>query len=237
MRFVWKAFGIFIICQVISGILIFTFDSLFTELAAIPIYILQVFLLMKLYRNSCDRFSEEKYSLKSVVRILLFLAAFYLCFLIAESGFYTYFMPDYDQDIELTLAILMNATIFGPISEEIMFRGILLRHINKKYSFVVANLIQAAAFSAVHFDLHFLPFGLLFGVSLGIIGRRLGLYSAILIHMVNNIMAAILPVEINLNVSREMFLAIGCVFAILAAVMLWRLNKYERPLSTVHQQL
>lgn len=235
MRTVWKAFGIFLLFQVIGGILIYYFDSLIAEIAAVPLYILQVFLLIRLYRRTCDNTSYGCYTVKRVAVTVLFLAAFFLCYTIAESGLHAFFMPDYKQNIEFTVAVLINATIIGPISEEIMFRGFLFSHLNKKYTFLIANLIQASVFSAVHFDLYFFAFGLMFGVSLGILTRSLGLYSAILIHMLNNTVAAVLP-ENNVDVSRKLCLIIGSIFSILTAGMLWLLNKHNRTFSPVQQQ-
>jgi hypothetical protein len=92
-------------------------------------------------------------------------------------------------------AALFVLAVAAPVGEELVFRGLLLRAALRDVSFPLANVVQAALFAAVHFDLEAAPFLFLFGLTAGWLARRSGgLLAPIVMHAVLNFVAAVLVV-------------------------------------------
>ncbi len=86
----------------------------------------------------------------------------------------------------------IQTVIFTPITEEIFFRGILMRTIAKKRSVVSAIIISSVIFALIHFDFHYIPFLLLAGLLFGTIYAVTdNLWYPIIIHTVINFTAVI----------------------------------------------
>jgi len=80
--------------------------------------------------------------------------------------------------------------ILVPIYEEILFRGIFLGACQKYMSFILANLLQAAAFALMHFEWKLIPFFLAFGLMAGHYREKTqSLAPGISMHMTNNFIA------------------------------------------------
>jgi membrane protease YdiL (CAAX protease family) len=92
-------------------------------------------------------------------------------------------------------AALFVLAVAAPVGEELVFRGLLLRAALRDVSFPLANVVQAALFAAVHFDLEAAPFLFLFGLTAGWLARRSGgLLAPLVMHAVLNFVAAVLVV-------------------------------------------
>ncbi|MEM9383461.1 MAG: type II CAAX endopeptidase family protein [Pseudomonadota bacterium] len=100
-----------------------------------------------------------------------------------------------------TLGLLPSVALMGlvaPISEELLFRGVLLSAFARHLSFAFANLLQASLFALIHGELVLAPFFLGLGLVAGwTVKRSGGLRAAILLHMVNNLVAVVLRVALT----------------------------------------
>lgn len=100
-----------------------------------------------------------------------------------------------------TIGFLPSIVLMGviaPFSEELLFRGVLLSAFARHLSFTFANLLQASLFALVHGEVLLAPFFLGLGLVAGwTVKRSGGLRAAILLHMVNNLVAVVLRVALT----------------------------------------
>jgi uncharacterized protein len=101
----------------------------------------------------------------------------------ALTGTYVHYGP---------LALFLLAAVAVPVSEEILFRGVLLRTFSSHVGFNLAALTQALIFAAVHEDYTLFPFFVLFALVCASLCRRSGrLLPALTAHALFNVTAAI----------------------------------------------
>jgi hypothetical protein len=99
----------------------------------------------------------------------------------------------------------LASSFFSPEFEELLFRGFVLPKLNESLPFWPANLLQAALFAAIHWPNWLWVGGLhwslvppsisifILGVLLGWLTRRTNsIWPAVVVHMVNNFIAAFL---------------------------------------------
>ena len=80
--------------------------------------------------------------------------------------------------------------IFGPIYEEIAFRGVILTVCKKYLGFNWANVIQALLFALIHGSLSLLPVFFVFGFMGGyLVKKSNSLLPGIIFHIINNVLA------------------------------------------------
>ncbi|MBR9845842.1 MAG: CPBP family intramembrane metalloprotease [Algicola sp.] len=85
---------------------------------------------------------------------------------------------------------VLIVAVLVPFYEEIIFRGIILSSTEKQLGFKWANVIQAALFGIVHFNLGLFIFYFSFGLITGYAVKRTnGLLTGIVFHAVNNFFA------------------------------------------------
>jgi membrane protease YdiL (CAAX protease family) len=90
-------------------------------------------------------------------------------------------------------AAIWVLALAAPVAEEFIFRGLLLRATMKHVSFPVANTVQAALFSALHFDLPAAPLLFVCGLAFGGLARYSGgLLAPMVAHAIFNLVAAVL---------------------------------------------
>ncbi|MCB0401811.1 MAG: CPBP family intramembrane metalloprotease [Flavobacteriales bacterium] len=81
-------------------------------------------------------------------------------------------------------------SVFVPIYEEIIFRGVILDACSRYLGFRWANFLQATLFAFVHGNLYLIPVYLGFGLLTGMLKKQSGgLLSGIAFHIVNNALA------------------------------------------------
>jgi membrane protease YdiL (CAAX protease family) len=98
-----------------------------------------------------------------------------------------------------TWLILLTIGIVAPIAEELLFRGLVFHMFNRHLNVKVALIIQALLFGAFHMNLVQRLYASLLGVVLGIAYLLTGsLWVPILMHIVNNSVALLLP-EVWMN--------------------------------------
>ena len=81
-------------------------------------------------------------------------------------------------------------TVIGPILEEIMFRGAILRHL-APYGTNFAIVTQAVLFGIYHLNLYQGPFAFVIGLVLGYVALRFSIKWAMLLHIANNTLAVL----------------------------------------------
>jgi len=123
------------------------------------------------------------------------------CFSIACSGLFDLASLDPETAESLSalvvndsaLLTILTVGIVVPISEEIVFRGSVMKNLSKNIPMVWVIIIQAVIFSVYHFNLvqafPTLVIGLVMGFAVYFTGS---IYAGILIHMINNSIAVIL---------------------------------------------
>lgn len=90
--------------------------------------------------------------------------------------------------------MFMVAAFLAPLGEECFYRGIILRKAEKSFSFITANIIQAALFGIMHGNLVQGTYAFVLGVILGYVYYKYqSLVIPILFHMSFNIFGQTLP--------------------------------------------
>ncbi len=84
-----------------------------------------------------------------------------------------------------TLSMLLYASFIGPIAEEIVFRGFVMRGF-QKYGNYYSIFISAVIFGAFHGNLIQSIFATLVGLVLGYVAMKYSIKWSILIHIINN---------------------------------------------------
>ena len=169
-----------------------------------------------------------------VIGMSVLVAASYLLFL---SSFYTLIDIDHlfpkeineihEADQHLSgIAGILTVCIFGPIAEEICFRGILLGGLLKmRCRPWIAILITALAFSLVHGYAVKLVGTLLFGIIVGWLYWRTGsIIPCLIIHIVNNSLVPIISI-IRGQPTNTILIVILIVGLLLLAYSLWWFGK------------
>ncbi len=128
--------------------------------------------------------------------LLLAVGGQYLAELIYEivAGVAPQAAENYEEMIEMSgfqapsLLALLYGVIAGPIAEELIFRGVMMRYLQKAMPFAVANIIQATLFGIYHMNvmqaIYTGAIGLLFGY---ICYRGGSLWFSTIIHVIFNI--------------------------------------------------
>ncbi|KRN09165.1 CAAX amino protease [Liquorilactobacillus mali KCTC 3596 = DSM 20444] len=89
-------------------------------------------------------------------------------------------------DTSQTISMLLYAGIFGPVTEEIVFRGFLLRSL-EKYGQGFAIILSAYMFGLYHSNFIQTPFAFVVGLILGYVALTYGIKWSILLHIFNNL--------------------------------------------------
>lgn len=95
------------------------------------------------------------------------------------------------------IVVILMVIFIAPISEELIFRGVILHMAGRTLPFVLANLLQALLFGVYHWNLVQGVYAFFIGLILGFIYRRFGhIFVPMLLHMIINssaFLAAYLP--------------------------------------------
>ncbi|WP_051280156.1 CPBP family intramembrane glutamic endopeptidase [Anaerovorax odorimutans] len=128
-----------------------------------------------------------------------------------------------------TISMLLYASFIGPISEEIIFRGFVMRGF-QKYGDYYAIFMSAVIFGAFHGNLIQSMFAAMVGLVLGYVAMKYSIKWSIILHVINNfVFGDLLPyLTSNLNESMQSILfyvieGIFCAGAI--AIILLKRNE------------
>lgn len=135
--------------------------------------------------------------------------------------------------ISTTLSMLLYASFIGPVVEELIYRGIVLR-IFQHYGKTVAIFLSALLFGLMHENIPQGAFAFGLGIVLGYVALEYSVYWAILLHIVNNfifgdVLGWLLAVSgLNAQMQELVYQAVVFLFVIPSVVILWRERRNVR---------
>lgn len=117
----------------------------------------------------------------------------------------------------------------GPVLEEMVFRGAIMRHL-ERYGANFAIVVSAMLFGIYHLVLFQSIFAFLLGLLLAYTAGRFSLKWAVLLHALNNSIAVILIYADNMavNIAVSMFFLVAMIAAIIIVVVKRQLLKAQR---------
>lgn len=119
------------------------------------------------------------------------------------------------QDEGVTIPVILYAVLLGPLSEELIFRGVVMKTGLKKFSFFTVNIIQAALFGMFHMNVVQGLYTFFVGLCLGYVAYRTkGIKTSYLLHLVYNICGVFGMVNIFESGSILAFAGLVATFAI-----------------------
>lgn len=135
-----------------------------------------------------------------------------------------------------TFSMYLYACILGPIAEELLFRGIVLRTL-RPWGKQAAILISALVFGLYHGNVAQIPFAFAVGVVLGYVAVEFSITWAIVLHIINNMiivdLVSRLPENWAMGINGGITLAATVVAVILLVVKRRQVAAYfrENPLN------
>ena len=118
---------------------------------------------------------------------------------------------------ESLLGVAIIAVI-GPVLEEVIFRGAILRHL-QPYGVNFAIVTQALLFGIYHLNLYQGPFAFLMGLIFGYVTLRFSIKWAILLHIANNTIAVISSYSTTIGIVFAAVFLVALVVAIIWAIL------------------
>ena len=142
------------------------------------------------------------------------------------------------SDPSVMLSSLLYAVIFAPLSEEIMFRGLIL-HKLEKHGKNFAIVVSALLFALIHKNIVQFPITFMIGILFGYIALEYSLGAAVLLHLINNLFVEVMANLIMLTDTAyiaDMIISFAslAIFVIVAFKKLWR-KKFDNPDSPVEK--
>lgn len=133
--------------------------------------------------------------------------------------------------IDFTISSILLSCIYAPFIEEMMYRGIILNGMLKKYSPNVALVLSSAIFGIMHFSLFQSINAFLIGLLIGYLFiKTKSLYLCVFIHFCNNFIVMYLPVVLFDSAVMHIIYAVFNI--ILGVSLLWftllRMNLKKR---------
>jgi len=149
------------------------------------------------------------------------------------SGFMSLIRPffekvfsDYAEVLEsLTDANIIVALFFmvivAPVSEELIFRGVILHRGGSCYPFWPANILQAVLFGVYHANLVQGIYAALIGLILGAVCHKFGsIYASIALHMIINASSLLMALIPDKLISHIIVMAAGAGFMALSLILI-----------------
>lgn len=101
-----------------------------------------------------------------------------------------------------TISMLLYASFIGPITEEIVFRGYIMRGF-QRYGSYYAIIMSAVVFGAFHGNLIQSIFAVLVGLVLGYVAMKYSIKWSFLLHIINNFIFGDLFFYLTKNMSES----------------------------------
>ena len=111
------------------------------------------------------------------------------------------------------VSMFLYASILGPVAEELLFRGVLLRQL-APWGKQTAIVISAVLFGVFHGNIIQIPFAFLVGLVLGYVTMEYSVIWAILLHIINNMVLGDFFTRLTANLPEEV--SGGILYGILA---------------------
>lgn len=110
------------------------------------------------------------------------------------------------------ILVALLVVFIAPITEELIFRGVILHMANRSVTFAGANILQAFLFGIYHGNLVQGIYAALLGYLLGLVCYRFNtIYASILLHIIINSSAYLIAFLPNTKLSYYATLAIGTI--------------------------
>lgn len=105
--------------------------------------------------------------------------------LLNTFGYSAQWQLEWASGTRTTMSMILYAGFIGPIAEEIVYRGFILKSLSK-YGKHFAIVCSSIAFGVVHANIHQIFFAMLVGLVLGYVATEYSLKWAVIIHIINN---------------------------------------------------
>ena len=129
--------------------------------------------------------------------------------------------PAMNADYTLSTPLMLYAVFIGPLAEEFVFRGIILKGL-RPCGKVFAIVVSALLFSLMHGDIQQLGFTFAAGLVMGYAAMEYSILVSYLIHVVNNGVLSELMLFISEQISENAYMAVSLVMtALSAAYLIW----------------
>lgn len=222
---------IFGIVHVLSGQPIESYEKVVTKfnipltvLGFLLTFVISYFMLRK-KENFFQRLSFRILSLKEFLLVIIVTIAISVS-LMSIIPILTGLFPQYNQVSQEisrgteTPIMIINAIIFAPILEEILFRGLVFKELSKHTNLVASLITQGVIFGFFHLNIVQGIYTCILGIVMGVIYIWLdSIFACIIVHIGFNLLGTkVLPSLFSgLNVS--ILLIAGLSFTLLAASM------------------
>lgn len=128
------------------------------------------------------------------------------------------------------LVSILVVGIVAPFTEELIFRGVILKTLNRSMSVTAAIIIQGVLFGVYHMNLVQGLYATLLGILFGYVTYKTkSLWPAIIMHMVNNTVSTIAPSVVGENLDSTlaviMLLITGFTISFIGIVFIIKNNK------------
>lgn len=132
-------------------------------------------------------------------------------------------LEDLDSLNELTVPMIIYSCILGPIIEEFIYRGAVLRSL-QKYGKRFAIIVSALLFGLMHGNFFQIFMGAGIGIILGYLATEYSIKLTIILHMINNICVQVLSqstsyVTDNTNIIINMSLIAASLIILIIAII------------------
>lgn len=128
----------------------------------------------------------------------------------------------------LTITMFLYSSFIGPIVEELIYRGFVMRSL-EKYGKSFAVVVSAVFFGVMHQNLVQSVFGVIAGLVLGYVAMNYSLKWSILLHITNNCLFGDVLTEVIKGLSEttqeQIILGIIILFFVLAIILLIKQQK------------
>ena len=164
------------------------------------IWIVPAWIYIKLYLHSIPiSFLKMNVNVKNWLLCGIFLSLLLGAFLILEA----YLFNEVSFHFSLSFDDYLNTLLMAGLAEEIVFRGLILQELDKRMTFLKANLITALLFLVIHYPIwiyndiifqsgsHIYVF--IIGLLFGFVYKKTGsLWSVIILHAFHNYILSII---------------------------------------------
>ncbi|MGN0026695.1 MAG: lysostaphin resistance A-like protein, partial [Clostridium sp.] len=212
----------------LDGLLEFTvrLTNVFLLISSI-LTVLILFLIYKIRKKNCKEELQIKKTNSFNICFAIILGISCWLFnsgvlsLIDEAGLFTS-QFDYMENMLAPLSSgsiiisIIAVGIVAPFAEEFLFRGVIYNTLSKKISIKWTIIIQAILFGVFHFNLVQGAYATLLGLVFGYITYKTkSLWPAIIVHMVNNLIATIAPYVLSESFGGN---TVYIIFSIIGAI-------------------
>lgn len=119
------------------------------------------------------------------------------------------------------VAVILLLVLIAPITEELVFRGMILHHANRYVSFLSANILQAVLFGIYHLNVIQGLYAAMMGFLLGYVYYKFKtIFASMLLHMIINTSSLVVVLFPDNSISYFLFVLGGGIAVLLTLVIL-----------------